>query len=402
MNDGGLLPRRAFLHGIGALAGSACFSWPFGHHYLWAQVSGGNGAARVMTGPGAEPLRHQAAGKGLIYGAATGVDQLSKDKDFSAHFATECGILVPANALKWLALRPSPESFNFGPADWLASFARSNRMLFRGHTLIWHDALPAWFYGVVNKGNAEQFMQEHITTVVKHYAGKIHSWDVVNEPICPYQGQPDGMRKSPWYQFLGPGYVQTAFRKAAAADPNAMLVLNQNNLEYNDQGAEQCRSATLVLLKKLIASGTPVHALGVQAHLIGSARTFNAHQYGDFLRDVAALGLKILITELDVSDQNLPHDINVRDQFVAGTYAAFLKAVLREPSVIAVLTWGLSDKYTWLAAEGQRPDGAPVRPLPLDAANRRKFAWNALARAFQSAPARAQKPPPPVNSQTIK
>ena len=394
MNYGGLLPRRTFLHGIGALAGAACFSAPFGCDYLWAKLSGGNGEPGVTAGPGAEPLRQQAAAKGLIYGAATGVGHLRDDKDFSAHFAAECGILVPTNELKWEALRPSVESFDFGPADWLASFARSNRMLFRGHTLIWHISLPEWFHTEVNRDNAGQFMQEHITTVVKHYAGKIHSWDVVNEPISPSDGQPDGMAQSPWYQFLGPGYVQEAFRTAAAADPNAILVLNQDNLEYDSRGAEQYRSATLALLKKLVASGTPIHALGIQAHLAGGDRTFNAGKYGAFLSDVSALGLKILITELDVSDQNLPHDINIRDQFVARTYADFLTTVLREPSVIEVLTWGLSDKYTWLANTRQRADGAPVRPLPLDAANRRKLAWNAVAKAFQSAPARARNSNP--------
>ncbi len=388
MNDSIFLSRRTFLRGMVALAGMAGFCAPFGEHDLWALVSGGNGEATVPAGSGAEPLRHQAAQKRLIYGAALGVDHLCNDKDFSTHFAAECGILVPESELKWKALRPSNESFNFAPADQLASFAKSNGMLMRGHTLIWHHALPEWFNNTVNARNAGQFMSEHIKTVVKHFAGKIHSWDVVNEAILPFDGQPGGMRNTPWFQFLGPGYVETAFRQAAAADPHAILVLNQNHLEYDDDGADKCRSATLAFLKKLVASGTPIHALGIEAHLTGGEQSFDAGKYGVFLRDVAALGLKILITELDVSDQKLPGDINVRDQIVAKTYADFLTVALREPSVIAVLTWGLSDKYTWLSDERPRPDGVPVRPLPLDVANRQKLAWNAIATTFQSASAR--------------
>ena len=100
------------------------------------------------------------------------------------------------------------------------------------------------------------------------------------------------------------------------------------------------------------------------------------------------MGLKILITEMDVTDQKLPKDINERDRIVAGMYEDYLSAVLDEPAVIAVLTWGLSDRYSWLSSYKPRPDKAPVRPLPFDAQMQRKLAWNAIARAFDKAPKR--------------
>jgi endo-1,4-beta-xylanase len=101
-----------------------------------------------------------------------------------------------------------------------------------------------------------------------------------------------------------------------------------------------------------------------------------------FLRDVASLGLKVMITELDVIDQKLPLDINVRDRTVARVYEDYLSIVLDEPAVIAVVNWGLSDRSTWHLQFNPREDKAPVRPLPLDAQLKRKLDWNAIARAF--------------------
>ncbi len=95
-----------------------------------------------------------------------------------------------------------------------------------------------------------------------------------------------------------------------------------------------------------------------------------------------------MITELDVVDQKLPLDAGVRDRIVASIYEDYLSAVLDEPAVIAVLTWGLSDRYTYVSEFHPRPDGAPVRPLPLDSSLKRKLAWNAIARAFDNAPKR--------------
>jgi endo-1,4-beta-xylanase len=379
MKDGTLISRRVFLK-MGALAGAVGFSAPFGHNDLWAQILRGNRVGGVLSGSAAVGLRYQAERAGMVYGAAAGVAQLKNDKAFAAHFIEECGILVPENELKWGTLRPAVNSYDFAPGDWLASFAQANNLLLRGHTLVWHENMPAWFSSTVNKKNAGTILQEHITTVVTHYAGKIHSWDVVNEAICLFDGLADGMRNTPWYQFLGPGYVETAFRYAAAADPEALLVLNQNHLAYD----AQCRSVTLSLLKKLRTAGAPIHALGIQAHLTADNPGFDPGEFRSFLHDVASLGLKILITEMDVADRNLPYDLATRDQIVAKTYSDFLTVVLREPSVIALLTWGLSDKYSWLADEMPRPDGAAVRPLPLDATYRRKLAWDAIAAAFAS------------------
>ncbi|MBW4564849.1 MAG: endo-1,4-beta-xylanase [Mojavia pulchra JT2-VF2] len=341
---------------------------------------------------GKASLKQRAAAKGLIYGAAIPRLYLSSDQKLAARLAQECGILTPEWELKWSAghkpLRPSPDTFDFTAGDWMAKFARTHRMLLRGHTLVWHESLPTWFKETVNRQNAEQFLVKHIQTVVTHYAGQMHSWDVVNEAIEVKDGRSDGLRKTPWLEFLGTDYIDLAFRLAAEFDPKALLVYNDYGLEYDTSHHEAKRKAVLKLLERLKSRGVPIHALGMQSHMDGNEKRFNPKKLQNFLANVADLGLKIMITEMDVTDKKLPRNPVVRDRMVAAVYQNYLSVVLNEPAVTAVMTWGISDRYTWLSKFQPRSDGAAVRPLPLDSNFRPKLAWNAIARAFDKAPRR--------------
>ncbi len=380
-----LTRRRALWLGLGTLAGVGAIAT--------AKVRNQKkpipyDPTREFTVVGEASLKERAAAKGLIYGAASRYNDLSNNKELALRFAQECAILVPEWELKWAPLRPSPDKFDFSATDWMAQYAQTQKLLFRGHTLVWGVSLPSWFKETVNRQNAEQFLVKHIQTVAGHYAGKMHSWDVVNEAIEPFNKRLDGLGETPWLEFLGPNYIELAFRVAAEADPKAMLVYNDFGMEYDNSRDEARRTAILKLLERLKSKGTPIHALGIQAHLQGNATEFNPNKLRNFLRDVSSLGLKILITELDVVDQKLPLDVGVRDRIVASIYEDYLSTVLDEPAVIAVLTWGLSDRYTYVSEFHPRPDGAPVRPLPLDSSLKRKLAWNAIARAFDNAPKR--------------
>jgi endo-1,4-beta-xylanase len=334
-----------------------------------------------------DSLRAIAASRGLLYGAAHSPQRLS-DTPFSTAFARECGLLVPENHLKWAALRPAADRFDFSGADALLAFADANGMRLRGHTLAWHASLPSWVEATVNAGNAERTLVDHITTVCRRYAGRMHSWDVVNEAVNTGDGRADGLRNSPWLRWLGPGYIPLAFRTAAAADPSALLAYNDYGLDYADGGSDRKRAAVLQLLTSLRRDNVPIHALGIQAHLSGDRTDFDAARLRTFVREAAALGLKVLVTELDVRDDRLPADVAARDQAVADTYRRYLDVVLAEPAVIAVLTWGLSDRYTWLSTDAPRADGLSVRPLPLDRDMARKRAWDALAAALRGAAVR--------------
>lgn len=225
--------------------------------------------------------------------------------------------------------------------------------------------------------------------MVGRYAGKIHFWTVINEAVNPGDGNDGLVRNSPWLEFLGPDYIAMAFRAAAEADPQALLLFNENDLEFDLPYQDRKRTTLLKLLERLKNKGVPVHALGMQAHIDSNKGNFNPQKLTAFMRDVADLGLKILITEMDVVDKDLPQDVHTRDRIVAGVYEDFLSVFLDETAVIAVMTWGLSDRFTWLSWFSPTEDDASVRPLPLDAQLNRKLAWNAVARAFERVPRRS-------------
>ncbi|MCU0567595.1 MAG: endo-1,4-beta-xylanase [Oculatellaceae cyanobacterium Prado106] len=326
-------------------------------------------------------LKQRAAAKNIIYGAECGTLSLAEEPDLAEAIAQECAMLV-IGCLKWQYLRPTPYTYDFTYADGLAEFARQQNLQMRGHTLVWHIEQPQWFQEIVNPQNAERVLVEHIQTVMQRYAGRMHSWDVVNEAIQPQDGRSDQLRQSPWLNLLGSDYVDLAFHIAADTDPDTLLVYNDYGVEYDTADHESRRMATLNLLERFKTKGTPVHALGIQSHLVGDQSDFNPERFRRFLGDVASLGFKILITELDVIDQKLPANIQQRDRRVAQVYQEYLDVVLDEPAVIAILQWGLSDRHTWISQFFPRPDGLPSRPLPLDAELKRKPAWSAIAQAF--------------------
>ncbi len=338
-----------------------------------------------------QPLKTSAGDRNILFGVATGPGALQADAAFAAQIATHAALLVPENELKWETVEPLPDVFNFAPGDWLANFAAQNGQLYRGHTLVWHQQLPWWAGSGVSPTVAEQQLTNHVAKTVAHYAGRVHSWDVVNEAINPADGRADGLRKTVWLNTIGPSYIDLAFRVAAQADPNALLVYNDYGVEYDGSDGDARRAAILRLLTRMKAAGTPVHGVGIQAHLDGSQTQFNASKLRSFIRGVAALGLQVFITELDVIDQRLPGDIPTRDAGVADTYWQLLNTALQEPTVTTVVTWGLSDRYTWLTNFKPRSDGQPVRPLPLDSSFQPKPALFAMLEAFQAAPPRTTR-----------
>jgi endo-1,4-beta-xylanase len=345
--------------------------------------------ARANTGNSELPLKQYAATRGLLYGAAVGSGYIKNYASYAGLVAKQCSIIVPEWEMKWAALYPALNRFDFTGGDALLAFAHDHGIALRGHTLVWHDALPKWFDSYATQENARELLQGYIKTVVGRYSGKMHSWDVVNEAIATWDSdRADCLRNSPWLKLLGPDYIEMAFRSAHEADPNALLVYNQNHVEYDDSNSDRTRAAVLGLLRRLKEKGVPVHALGVQAHLTANKYTFNANKLRQFLQEVSDMGLKILITEMDVRDSYVHGSADVIDKAVADAYDQFLETVLENTSVIAVLTWGLSDKYSWLTTYAPRDDKQAVRPLPFDYDMNPTQSFYALKHAFDSAPKR--------------
>ncbi len=343
----------------------------------------------------AESLKRLAAAKGLIYGTTISARQITGDPAFIALVEREAGLVVPENDMKWQDInRGAPGDDDYGPADTVAGFAVESGMVLRGHNLLWYFRTPHWFFALPNREAKERAVVEHIKTLAGRYRGIVHSWDVVNEPIEPKDGRADGLRKAVFLETLGPGYLDLAYRLTRETDPKARLVVNEYNVELDAPEHEARRIVLLDLLRHMQKAGTPVDAVGIQAHLraVGGP-PFSAERLRRFLADIAALGLTIQITELDVTDENAPADIAVRDQLIADTYRRFLDAALDEKAVKMVVTWGLSDRHSWIVRHETneskwRTDGTPSRPLPFDADLHPKPAFAAMAEAFAHAPSR--------------
>ena len=336
------------------------------------------------------PLSERALAKGLLFGSALTLDRVTNNSAYRSLLAEQCSVLVPESELKFRMLRPNRDQFNFARADLLLEIAEAHGMLFRGHTLVWHHSsgLADWLSGTADTSNVEQLLVEHIQTVVGRYKGRIHSWDVVNEAIDGDSSRSDKLRLSPWLEWVGPHYIELAFRAAAEADDSTLLVYNDYGTDYATPWDESRRTAMLGLLEGLLARGTPIHAVGIQAHLRADETRFNSRVLREFFRELRQLGLQIFITELDVSDHAVLGDMKSRDGAVADTYRRYLEIALDEPATKGVITWGLADHYSWLRRYVVHEDGSAVRPLPYDSDLRRKTAWSAVADCLDGAASR--------------
>lgn len=334
-------------------------------------------------------LQHFAAERGLLFGSCLAMKYCAQEPAYQQLFLEQCGMATPEVHMKWDSLSNQPEVYDFSQADKFAGFCAAHHLRVRGHTLIWHQALPAWAVQQMNPQNGPQMMAAHINKVAGHFAGKLYSWDVVNEVLDPGSQRPDGLRDSPWLRNCGANYLEQAFRTASAADPKALLIWNETYLELSNGFGQAKRSALLAELDRLLAKGVPIHGIGLESHLRAEqAGILGDSAYEAFLAQLAQRGMKIFITELDVQDSTLPADPATRDLAVAAIYQRFLTATLRQPAVHGVVTWGLADRFTWISGYRPRKDGMPVRPLPFDADYQPKPAYYAIARCLEAAPAR--------------
>lgn len=205
--------------------------------------------------------------------------------------------ITAENVMKMGPIHPQEHRYNWGPADAIVQFAADHGMKMRGHTLCWHTQAPAWMFKdsatgqPVTKEVLLKRLKDHITEVVTRYKGKIYAWDVVNEVI---DDDTTFYRHSPWYQICGEDYIIKAFEYAHAADPKALLFYN----DYDTEDPKK-REKIYTLLKKLLAAKVPIHGVGLQGHW---------NIYDDLAKELpvsiekfASLGLKVQVTELDIS-----------------------------------------------------------------------------------------------------
>jgi endo-1,4-beta-xylanase len=351
--------RRDFLKSAGTAA--AAFSF---QGVVSAQNPAGSDHANI-SGP--RSLRAHAEARGLLIGCAVVPQRLNSEPLYAGAVAEQANILVAENAMKWAALRPAPDRFDFRAADDLLAFTEKHGQKLRGHNLCWHESIPAWFTGTVNKDNARQFMTQHIQTVAGRYAGKIHSWDVVNEAIDIHSGQSDGLRKTPWLELIGPDYLDLAYRTARQVDSSALLTYNDYAIETDSPEQRAKREQVIRLVRGFKARGVPIDAIGVQSHL-SATDPLPGEGLRSLVCEMRHMNMQVFVTEMDVNESKLPGSAEERDAAVAKIYKDYATMMLAEPNVTALLTWGITDRYTWLnGGKWARTDGSPQRCLPLDA-----------------------------------
>lgn len=230
-------------------------------------------------------------------GVAIGYGELISDIDtqfIKKHFNS----ITPGNEMKPESVLKGPNNYDFTIADAFVDFATKNKMGIRGHTLVWHNQTPDWFFkdengNFLKKDELLKRLKNHIYTVVSRYKGKIYAWDVVNEAID--ETQPDGYRRSNWYNICGPEYIEKAFIWAHEADPQAKLFYNDYNTEI-----PQKRMFIYNMIKNLKAKGVPIHGIGLQCHInIDNPSVEDIEETIKLFSTIP--GLEIQITELDMS-----------------------------------------------------------------------------------------------------
>jgi endo-1,4-beta-xylanase len=352
------------------------------------------GAWRPALGRAAEdpPLRALAARNGLLYGSYLDLWDFPAHPDYAALAARECGVMV-CSRMDWDHLAPTPSQTGFADVDADYDWAHAHDMKFRGHALVWGERAPKWFADLPDRAAAVAALESHVAEACRHFAGRMQSWDVVNEAILLGSGRADKLRPQVFLDKIGPDYLDIAFRTARANDPKARLVYNEFGVEFDLPDQLEKRQVLIDLIDGFKKRGTPIDAVGLQSHLsIADMAHFNGTSFSRFLEALAARGLEVMLTELDCIDKGAPSDIAARDRAVADAYRRYLDVALASPAVTTVINWGLSDRNSWVISGGdpltKRDDGQRPRPLLFDTELNKKPAYWAVADALKNAPPR--------------
>jgi endo-1,4-beta-xylanase len=299
----------------------------------------------------------------FLIGAALNAAQIEgKDTAAAQLVPQQFNAVTPENVMKATWIHPAWDRYNFKLADELVAYAEQHHLKVNGHTLVWHSQLPAFVRKIKDPDSLRQFLTDHITTVAGRYNGKVYSWDVVNEAL-----EEDGsLRRSVYLQLLGEQYILDAFRLAAKAAPQAQLY-------YNDYGIEKPnkRAGAIALIKKIQAAGLRIDGVGIQGHW--HAGNIPLKDIEESIQAFAALGIKVMITELDLSVLPSPFQSNIADvnrqaanndarlnpyanglpdsmqlQLSKGYADLFTLFLKHKDKISRVTFWGVNDGHSWL------------------------------------------------------
>ncbi|MFI8231170.1 non-reducing end alpha-L-arabinofuranosidase family hydrolase [Streptomyces sp. NPDC085900] len=309
----------------------------------------------------ASTLGAQAAQSGRYFGTAVAAGKLG-DSTYSGILDREFNMITPENEMKWDTTERSRGSFNFGPADQIVNHATAHGQRMRGHTLVWHSQLPSWVSSITDAGTLRSVMNNHITTEMNHFKGKIYAWDVVNEAFA--DGGSGQHRSSVFQNVLGNGFIEEAFRTARNADPAAKLCYNDYNIENWTDAKTQ---GVYNMVRDFKNRGVPIDCVGFQSHF-GTGGPPAGFQ--TTLSNFAALGVDVQITELDIA------------QASTTAYANTVKACMNVARCKGITVWGIRDSDSWRSGDN---------PLLFDRNGNKKAAYNAALTALGGTPAAAAR-----------
>jgi GH35 family endo-1,4-beta-xylanase len=280
---------------------------------------------------------------GISFGTAVADAPLQAETYYQNTLKQHFNMVTPENAMKMDAIKPTETgAYDFAAADRLVAFAAANNMKVRGHTLLWHSQIPQW---VTNKAWTKEtlsaYLKTYITTVVSHFQGKVAEWDVVNEAIA--DTAKNVLRNTLYLKTLGVAVFDSAFVWAHAADPNAKLFYNDYSIE--DLGDKS--DSAFALVGGLVKRKAPIYGVGFQMHRLATESPTFYSELDANIKRMAGLGLKVAITEMDV---RVATPATANSYAVQGhNYAEALRTVLKNKSSIETfVTWGITDKYSWV------------------------------------------------------
>jgi len=324
-------------------------------------------SASVSSGKNRKPqtLKEALDGKFYIGTALNGGHTSGKDTATIRVIKEQFNAVVAENCMKPGPIHPRNGSYNFAPADEFVDFGVKNNMYITGHCLIWHSQAPNWFFTdslgkPVTREVLIARMKEHISTVVGRYKGKVKGWDVVNEAL----DEDGSYRKTKFFNIIGEDYIRLAFEFAREADPEAELYYNDYSLAN-----EPKRKGAVAMVKKLQQQGVKVDAIGEQCHI--GLDYPEVKEMEKSIKAFAALGVKVMMTEMDISvlpmpDRRVGADISANFQYQnkLNPYAGglpdsvntlmekrwldFFSLFLKHKKVISRVTlWGVNDGQSW-------------------------------------------------------
>jgi len=314
-------------------------------------------------------LRDLGNNHGKLIGSCAAQSHLSESQ-YSQILGQQFSVITPENEMKWSATEPSRNQFTFTQGDAILNFAVSHNQKVRGHNLAWGQYNPSWLEnGNFNATSKQAILKNHITNVMNHYKGKLLCWDVVNEAVLDNPTSGNTLKHNVWYPDV-PNYIDLAFQWASQVDSSVKLFYN----DYSAEGAGSAKSdAVYELVKSMKSRGIPIHGVGLQYH-VSLQYSPSISAVATNIQRLADLGLEVHITELDISTQGGSGSQAQVLQAQATLYANIIKVCLANPKCTSFVTWGFTDKYTWL--------GSNLQPLLYDTNYQPKPSYNSLVTAL--------------------